>query len=301
MKARIIANPIAARGRLREWWPQIEAVLQAENFAFETVFTASRGHGTELARRAMQQGCRMVVAAGGDGTIHEVVNGLISEASDKPDITLGIIPCGTGNDFARTLGLPNNRVEAARHLARQNGSRLVDVGEVTFYAGGKKTRRYFINVAGMGFAAEVVERAERRGKGGHWPYLSALLTTLVRYRNKPVTFRIDGREGQAILNSMVIGNGQFFGGGMHVAPQAKVDDGWLEVMMVGDLSAPAFLWHTPKLYRGTHLRLPQVTALRGRVISVASPQRLGLQTDGEWLGEAPATFRLLPARLRIRG
>jgi diacylglycerol kinase (ATP) len=294
---------MAARGKLRKQWPRIEEVLRGGTFAFETTMTKWRGHGAELARDAIAAGCNLVIAVGGDGTIHDVVNGMVSDGgSAKPDVALGIIPCGTGADFVRTVGLPSEMGAAARHLARTGSSRLIDIGEVSYQAGGRETHRYFINVAGLGFAAEVAERAGRGGKhgSGTLPYLTALAISLLRSRSKPVSVRIDGRQMQAESNSVIIGNGKYFGGGMCVAPQARLDDGQLDVIVVGHLSPLELLWHTPKLYRGAHLDLRQVHAFRGQVISVESTQRLLLQADGELLGEGPATFRVLPAALRIR-
>jgi diacylglycerol kinase (ATP) len=127
-----------------------------------------------------------------------------------------------------------------------------------------------------------------------------LFTTLWRYRCRPLVYTLDGRMQKARVNTLVVGNGQYFGGGMLVAPQAQIDDRQLEVIVVGDLHPLEFLWHTPKLYRGTHLSLRQVTTLSGRELAVTSPHPLSLQADGEFLGVAPVTFRLLPSRIKIR-
>jgi diacylglycerol kinase (ATP) len=303
VKARAIVNPLAAGGSLRKHWPRIEAVLREETLAFETCFTRGRGHATELARNAVSEGCSLVIAVGGDGTLHDVVNGMVSDGGSlKSDATLGIIPCGTGADFVRTVGVPSDLVPAARHVARTVSSRLIDIGEVSYQAGGKRMRRYFINVAGLGLDAEVAARAGRGGKpvGGPLPYFAALLSTLVRHRCKPLTVRIDSAQVQGNMNAVIIGNGRYFGGGMFVAPHALLDDGLLEVIVVGDYSPLALLWHSPKVYRGAHLRLRKVHAFRGQVVSVESEQRILLQADGEVIGEGPATFRVLPAALRIR-
>jgi diacylglycerol kinase (ATP) len=302
MKARVIVNPVAARGNWRQTWAQIEAVWRAENFAFESVFTAGRGHATVLARTAMCEGCTLIVAAGGDGTINEVINGMVSEETPQPNLVLGLLPCGTGNDFARAVGIPNNPLEAARHLARVGAIRTVDAVEARFQTAAGPARRYFINVASLGFAAEVVERLERQGKrmGGTLPYLSALLTTVMSFRNKPATYSVDNRCRQSLVNSIVIANGPYFGGGMFVAPHARLDDHRLDLIVVGNLSARQFLWHTPKLYRGTHLKIREVDESHCQSLIVESPQRLPLQADGELLGEAPASFHILPGCLRIR-
>jgi len=270
--------------------------------SFEVVFTQGRGHGIALARRAVTDGVDLIVAVGGDGTVCEVVNGMMAGGEVKPAITLGIIPCGTGNDLARMLGLPRETLAAARHLARSNQSRLIDVGEVIAAVGGKTERRFFANDANMGFAAEVVERTERTGKfsRGTVPYFVALLLTAIGHRNHEMKLRIDGRESEARMTTVLICNGQSTGGGMLVAPDAVLDDGQFDVVVVGSLRPWEIFWHAPKIYRGTHIAIRKVSVHRARTVSVASPERLSVVADGELIGEGPATFRVLPAALRVR-
>ncbi len=303
MKAAIIVNPQAGGGTLGKQWPKIAQVLRAEKLDFAAMQTTHRGQGTELARQALGYGCDLIIAAGGDGTVHEVVNGMINDGRPiNPEAALGIISAGTGSDFTRSIGLPRDAITSARLLARSTAVRMIDMGEVETVADQQIKRGYFINVAGLGFASEVLERAERQGKrgGGTIPYLGALLMTIFQYRNKEVLLRVDGRTWEGVVNSVVICNGQFFGGGMRVGPQASLDDGQLDVLTVGVFTPFGFLWNTPRLYRGTHLRLKQVTLQRGRTVQVESPQRLSVQADGELIGECPATFRVLPGILRLR-
>lgn len=303
MKAAIIVNPTAARGALGKRWPTITKVLKAENFKFEAFFTAYQRHGSELARQAVEAGFDLIVAAGGDGTMNDVVNGLIADGQAvNPAVSLGIISAGTGADFARTVGIPRDPAASARHLARSNSSRMIDVGEVEARLDAEVVRRYFVNVAGLGFAAEVVERTESGGKRGSGtiPYLTALATTIFKYRNKAVRLRVDDQSWQGTINSVVICNGQYFGGGMRVGPGARPDDGQFEVVTVGAFTPLSFLWNTIKLYRGTHLGLKQVSLRQGQRVRIESPQRLSIQADGELMGTCPATLRLLPGILRVR-
>jgi diacylglycerol kinase (ATP) len=298
-----IVNPRSGRGKAGERWPQIREILHAENYTFEVAFTQSRGRGTPLARTALHDGFELIVAVGGDGVVHEVVNGMIAEGKAvNPEASLGIIPCGTGNDLARMLGLPRKTLAAARHLTRSSQSRLIDVGEVISTVNGKSERRFFANDANLGFAAEVVERTERTGKfsRGTLPYFVALLLTALRHRNHDMTLRIDGRQFEGKMTTVLICNGQSTGGGMWVAPEAALDDGQFDVVVVGGLSPLEILWHAPKIYRGTHVAIRQVSVHRGRMVSVASPERLSVVADGELIGKSPATFRVLPAALRVR-
>ena len=302
MKPLLIVNPASASGAMRERWAEAERTLRSEGFAYEAVFTERRGHASEIARDALQRGFDLLVAVGGDGTLHEVVNGMLADGKViNPHATLGLIPGGTGSDFARSAALPLAMLAAARSLARSAGTRPIDVAEAIWRAAGKEERRYFVNVAGMGFDAEVIERTERRGKWGRGtlPYLAALAATALRYRNKDVTLRVDGKQVRGRMHSVIICNGRYFGGGMCIAPNARFDDGQLDVIVLGDFGPLATLWHAPKVYRGAHLALSRVSEYHGRTVTVESEQRMLIEADGELLGAGPATFRILPAALQF--
>jgi diacylglycerol kinase (ATP) len=304
MKTQVIVNPASGRGSLIEHWPTIRKVFMEQRFEYQAVFTEYRGHAAELARRAVSEGFELIVAIGGDGLIHEVVNGLMADQSaSSRKVYLGIIPCGTGGDLARSLGLPRAPIEAARQLARSTFFRELDVGLGTFMHSGRLTRRFFANVAGLGFDAAVVERTEHRGKFG-WgtvPYLIGLLTLMGGYQNKEVSLNIDHQVFQARINSVFVCNGRFFGGGMQVAPAAQLDDGQFDVVVLGDLKPIEILWHLPKLYRGKHVALKKVSVRRARTITIEPVQRMLGQADGELVGEGPATLEILPAALRLYG
>ena len=294
---------MSARGNAGKRWPRIREALKAERMTFDEAFTQRRGQGTELALTAVQEGYELIVAVGGDGAINEVVNGMMTDGrAINPDATLGIIPSGTGNDLARLLKLPRESCAAARHLVRSDQSRLIDVGEVTSTREGKPERRIFLNDADLGFAAKVVERIERRGKvgGGTIPYFTTLMLAALGNRNEEVAVEIDGRQLAGRMTTILVCNGQSTGGGMWVAPNAELDDGVFDVVLIEDLRPWEILWHAPKIYRGAHLRMRQVSVHRARTVSVTSPERLPIVADGELIGTAPASFRLLPAALRVR-
>ena len=303
MKPRLIVNPTAANGTVAKRWPQVRQVLSAESFEYDFVLTERKGHAIELARGAVEAGCELIVALGGDGTLNEVVNGLVADGKAiNSNAQLGFITSGTGADFVRTLGLPRDPLASARHLAQASGTRAIDLGEIVYRSGGKELHRYFANVVGMGFDGEVIERTERGGKhvSGTIPYLSALVTTVFRYKNKDVTLQIDDRTMQGRMNSVIACNGQYFGGGMRVGPHAALDDGKLDVIVLGDFSVFEVLSNTPKIYNGTHLTHPKVSEHRGTTVKVESRQRMLIEADGELIGEGPATFRVIPAALQFR-
>ena len=300
-KAFVIVNPTAANGRVATQWPLVKQRLEALGLEFDFRLTARPAHATEIAREAVSAGIRLVVAYGGDGTLLEVVNGLFGERGKPSLATLGIIPGGTGSDFVRTLGIPHDWEEACNRLV--NGTvRLVDVGYATFRdLGGDETAMYFVNVAGLGFDGEVVERVQRSSKalGGTATYLLNLLATLVSYRNKHVTLRFDDSAQERRLNLIVVCNGRYFGGAMYIAPPADLQDGEFDLVILGDFSKPELVANVPKVYKGTHLTHPKVEIHKARRVSVEAQERMLVQADGELIGQAPATFQVIPGVLRV--
>ncbi len=304
MKTQLIVNPNAARGKMATRFPPIAAVLRTENFSCDVVFTEQRGHASDLARAALDAGYELIVSVGGDGTLNEVVNGMLDPNGKprNPNAVLGVISSGTGSDFVRSANLPRDMLLAARHLVRATQTVPLDIGEMIFHSDGKETRRYFVNVAGMGFDAEVIERTERGGKrgGGTIPYYTALLATIGSYENKEVVVQLDDQTLQGRMNSVVICNGKYFGGGMMISPHATLDDGKFDVIILGDFGKLEVLLNTPRLYNGTILEHPKVSEYRASIVTVESRQRMLIQADGEFIGAGPATFRILPAALKLR-
>jgi len=298
---RVIVNPVAANGAVGKRWPQIRDTLEAEGNRFEASFTEGPNHATALAREALAAGYRTIVAVGGDGTLNEVVNGLVSEGMVDPTVRLGIIPGGTGSDLVRTLGIPHDYRAACQRL-RHSQPRCIDLGLITCVSEGQEVRRYFINVAGLGFDGEVAERTNRSSKalGGTLPFLSSLLIKLLTYQNKTVEVTLDGQQClQQKANSVIVCNGRYVAGGMYIAPHAAPDDSLFDVIVIGDTSRLEVLTNVPKIYRGTHLSHPKVDEYRAREVQVEARERMILQADGELVGEAPATFQIIPKALHI--
>jgi diacylglycerol kinase family enzyme len=179
----------------------------------------------------------------------------------------------------------------------------VDLGLVTFYQEEEQRQRYFVNVGGGGFDAEVAHRANRAPNfmGGTIPYLTSLVTTLLAYRNKAIDLILDDQEPiHMVANSVVVANCQYFGGGMKVAPEADPNDGLFDVIVIGDIDKIEFLMTVPKVYDGTHITHPQVDTYRAKRVEVRSEQDLLLQVEGEVCGHTPLTFEMVPSALQIR-
>ncbi len=311
----VVVNPTAAYGKTSMRWAAIQDAMRAQGLEFTAALTERRGHAAELARQAAEQGFRLIVAVGGEGTLFEMANGLLGPtgAVDR-SVALGILPSGTGSDFARFLGIPRDPIAAVARLVGDQTitmdlghvecRRLAPAGE-TEPPDAPPVKRYFMNVAGLGFDGEVIERVERGTKGtkaigGTIPYLSNLFVSLVAYRNKNFTITYDGRTLAGRFNSVVCANGAYFGGGMFIAPKARLDDGLFDLVLLGDLTKPEIVVTLPRLYKGTHLSHPKVTLLHAKEVRVESRERALVQADGELVGMGPAVFRIIPQALRVK-
>ena len=298
--AKVIVNPTAGAGKTARLWPRIMDVFKGHGLRFEHDITEAPGHAIELARTAAEKGYDMVVSVGGDGTINEIVNGLYASGSIG-DILLGIVSTGTGGDYIRTAGIPRKYEDACRCLL-QPKKRTVDLGIVEYAKNGGREERLFVNFAGMGFDAEIVRRTTQQYKSlGALPsYLLGTLTTLISYANKKISLVVDGKAEERRVCTVIMNNGKYGGGGMFTAPDADLEDGLLDVLIVGDMSKPDLLRSLPRIYKGTHLTHPKVNMKKAKEIEVKSlGGKMHLQADGELLGEVPARFRILPAALNI--
>ncbi len=295
---KVIVNPVAGAYSTRRKWPRISKWLRHIGLSFDYEFTEGVGHAIELAKAAASGGYRYVVAVGGDGTVNEVANGVLSSKSS--DIALGVIGTGTGSDFIRSMGIPRNYDSACSSLTGSRRLRI-DVGVVEYRRKGQNQQRFFVNAAGAGFDAAVVAATERLPKhlGGTIPYLAGLLRSLFTYRNKPVDLRLEDKVKAIRILTVVVANGVYLGGGMYVAPQAKVNDGLLDVVTIGDIGKFELLKALPSVYNGTHVTHPKVRMEKARHITIESSEKILVHADGELLGEGPASFWVMPAALSI--
>ncbi len=297
--AKVIVNPVAGAYSTRRKWTRISRLLRHIGLSFDYEYTEGVGHAIELARTAASDGYRYLVAVGGDGTVNEVANGILHSA-DASSMALGVVSTGTGSDFARSVGIPRHYVSACSCLTSSRRL-LIDVGVVEYQSKGQSLQRFFVNAAGIGFDAAVVEATERLPKyfGGTVPYVAGLLRTLLGYRNKSVVLRVGDRVEAARILSVVVSNGSYIGGGMHVAPEASLNDNLLDVVVIGDIGKFELLKALPMVYKGTHGTHPKVSIEKAANITVETSERVLVQADGELLGEGPASFWLMPAALSI--
>jgi diacylglycerol kinase (ATP) len=298
-QARVIVNPVAGASTTYRKWPRISSLLQHIGLSFEYQYTEGVGHAIELARAAASDGCQFLVAVGGDGTVNEVANGILS-TKDLSGASIGIISTGTGGDFIRSAGIDRDYIKACSSLTSTR-RRLIDVGVVEYKEGGQTRKRFFVNSAGVGFDAAVAEVSNRLPKflGGTIPYILGLLRSLAGYKNKSVIMKVDDRVEAKRILSVVVANGCYFGGGMRVAPQADICDGLLDVISVGDMGKVELLRAFPTIYKGTHIYHPKVRMEKATRVTIDSPERFLVHADGEFLGEGPVSFGLMPSALSI--
>jgi YegS/Rv2252/BmrU family lipid kinase len=258
-----------------------------------------------MARDAVKEGRPAVVAAGGDGTINEVVNGFFeADATSVSDTRFGVLPLGTGGDFRRTFGIDSDPEAAARVLAAGR-EKVIDAGRATVaLPGGGTVTRHFINIADAGIGGDVVDRVNHSSKilGGDLSFLLASLVSLMRWKNRPMRATVDGEVfDMSAAQQVVIANCRFFGSGMMMAPGADPSDGLFDVIMVGDVGIVENIRGLAKIKAGKHLDEdnPKLTLVRGRKVEVTSPAQVLVEMDGEQPGQLPASFEIMPSALRM--
>lgn len=296
-----IVNPASDNGSTARFWPRAKATLIDAGFDVKAVLTEGPGHATALARAAGEQGHRTVLYVGGDGTANEVANGLL-ELPTLARPALAALPRGTGGDLAKSLGISLGAAAAAARLARGR-ERIIDVASCA-YTGldGTHTRRFFLNIADAGIGGYVAERVNRSSKafGGFASFLWATLAVFATMCKPGLILTIDGQvrfTGPA--TSIAVCNGSRFGGGMLMAPDARPDDGVLDVVVIGDISRGDLALNLPRLYRGTHLAHPKVEAFRGCEVMIEAAVPAPLEIDGEHPGTTPFHVWIEPAALRM--
>lgn len=297
-KIAFIVNPNAAMGTIGREWPRIRDMAKDRLGAFQAFLTTGPGHATTLTRRALQQGTEVVVCVGGDGTLNEVVNGFMGEDGPlRPGAMLGFIPRGTGCDFRRTVPIPKNPASAL-DIINESHARPIDLGRLTYmdYCG-RSSERYFHNVTSFGLGGEVDDRVNRTTKafGGFISFIGATLISILLYNKKRIRLKVDEAFHQTVTCwNVAVANGQYHGGGMWVAPEARVDDDIFHVTVIGDFSLAEVFWNLPKLYNGNLLKLEKVRTFVGKKIEASSEQKVLLDVDGEQPGQLPVVIDMVP-------
>ncbi len=247
-----------------------------------------------LAQAASEARDSLLVVIGGDGTVNEVANGVAGT-----DAEIAVLPCGTGQDFGRTHGIPSQFDDAVR-VALEGETRTIDLGRVEL---GDGTNRFFANVGSAGMSGSVARRANAMTKrfGGRATFFYALTREFLAWQNTQVVVELDdGARREGPMHDVIVANGRYHGGGMQLAPEAKQDDGAFDVVTIGDVSKLDFVTTAPKLYSGRYLSHSKVELLRSSLVSIDAAEPLPLEVDGEPIGTTPARFEVVPSALRLR-
>jgi YegS/Rv2252/BmrU family lipid kinase len=295
-----LVNPASANGSTGRRWPEIARRAAARGLVGDTLLSDRPLHLTELARAATDDGARLLVVVGGDGSVHEVVNGVV--ASGRTDVELAVLPRGTGKDFVRSLRIPRS-LDAAIAVARSGRIRTIDVGRAEFTAWeGSRATAYFANFAGAGISGAIARRANASSKaaGGRVSFFWATVAVFAGWKSAVVTAEVDGARRAGQMFEVLAMNGDYAAGGMWVTPHAEPDDGVLDVLFIGDVTKADFVRTFPKIYRGRHLSHPKIEVLRGAAVDIAADIPLPIVLDGEQPGTTPARFEIVPAALRVR-
>lgn len=308
----VIVNPKSAAGATGEAWAGIASDLRSHFGSFSVAFTAKPRHGIALGSEAARRGVKLIIACGGDGTISEVANGILESGTDAE---LGILPSGTGGDFRRSIMIPNRSRDAAGIL-RTGKTRRIDVGRVTFTnESGAEENRYLIGVASFGMSADIIRRVKNttsewlptqapRWLSGRVNFGTSMLRAAMESPATEVVVQLDDEhERHLTVANFCIANGRYFGGGMKIAPEAKLTDGRFDIVSIGELGARKILTNAPRIYLGSHLSMDEVHHTLARRVGARAAHNdelVAIEIDGELPGYLPATIQILPGALKVR-
>jgi YegS/Rv2252/BmrU family lipid kinase len=286
-KYAVILNPRAGRGKGEKFRTRIESVLQTE-LKLETIYvTEYPGHARKIAE-SIKNNTDVIIGVGGDGTIHEIVNGMMGGTA-----ALAVIPMGSGNDFIRMLNLPGE-INQAIQVIKENNRKKIDIGKIGDL--------YFPNGVGLGFDAWVVkESMSVKRLRGFFIYLYSVIRALFAYKNSQITLTMDGNSEERDVFLMAVGNGQAMGGGFFLTPHAIIDDGQLDICLIRGLKKWEVLLHLPKVINGNHIHLEQVQTMRNNKIKIVSDRGIAVHADGELLGMnlKEIDISIIPAALEV--
>ncbi len=302
----VVVNPHAGSKKCQRDWPDIRKHLEKADFNMQCIFTEHQFHAIELVKQYVEEdGFTKILVVGGDGTLNETVNGIFKQQRFKTnDITIGVITVGTGNDWGRMYKMPESYKKQVK-LLKNGYTILQDVGEVEYRHAVDEVKRYFINIAGMGYDALVAKKTnlmKQKGKGGALAYLINLISGLFQYKNTHLQIVSDGKQlFSGKVFSISIGICKYNGGGMMQLPNAIPDDGLFDITVIRKTTKYRIVTNIKNLYDGSFVNMPEVEQYRGEKISITSkpPQKLYLETDGESLGHSPLDFKVIPKAIRL--
>jgi YegS/Rv2252/BmrU family lipid kinase len=298
----VVVNPNAGSGKGKRDWGIISALLAKYGISYKYVFTERSKHAIVLAHDCILKGCRNIIVVGGDGTLNEVVNGVFSQDICQPqEVVLAMIAVGTGNDWGKMFNIPHSYEESIK-IIRNRKVRAQDVGIVEYINGNQPEKRHFLNIAGMGFDALVVQRTNRQkeaGKTGKAIYLVNLLRSLIIYKPTHIELTIDEQNISRDIFTISVGIGRYSGGGMLQTPRAIPDDGLFDITLIKKIGKGDIILSLKKLYDGSILTHHKIEGYKAGKIRIRTNPQLYVEADGETLGHSPSYFYILPKSIGI--
>lgn len=298
----VIVNPNAGKKKGKTDWQKISNLLINNEISFKEVFTNSKNHAHQLAIEYIKKDFRKIIVIGGDGTLNEVANGILTQNHcNSSDITLAMIPVGTGNDWSKTFNIPNDYESLVKGIKIEN-TILQDVGLVKYYNSDKIAERYFVNVAGVGFDADVAKRTNQskdNGRGGTLAYLRNLLLCLFSSQSIGYKITIDKKTFDRIVFSLVVGIGKYNGNGMMQLPNAIPNDGLFDITIIKKIGKLKVIRNVKKLYDGSFVKISNVELSKGKSLIIETEKPVNLETDGESIGVSPFEFKILPKAINV--
>jgi len=301
-----VINPAAGHGKAKAGWLAIEKALLNQGFNFERAYTEKPLQASLLTRSALQAGFNCIVAAGGDGTINEVLNGFYSDKGIiNGEAVLAALPLGTGSDLSRMFSWGKD-IETVKQLWREPPVTACDVIEASFSdKEGHTIHRYLLNISDVGLGAVAAYRVNQNSKflGGFASFLLGTVSAIISHKNYELSIEVDGKEIFTGLSTMaVVANGKYFGGGIMIAPQARINDGELNVIILKGFSRPGLIRNLPLAYNGRHINHPAVIISQGKEAVIKSPVDIAVEMDGESPGFGSIfTYRLLHGAVKVSG
>lgn len=300
MRYFFVVNPNSRNRQTKKIWPDIEKLLKENQINFEYQFTKAPLDAIEIAKNAALSNFDIIVSVGGDGTNNEVLNGIMMSNSNKLP-ALGFIPQGTGGDFRRTAQLSSD-INQAIKILQDARRRRIDIGKISFIGHNQqKTERYFLNICSFGISGLVDYYVNHTTKffGGKISFMLGTIRGIFNYKNIPANIIVDGKSlGEINITLVAVANGKYFGGSMMVAPEAELDDGLFDIIIMKDISKMRFIIDGQKIYKGRHIIPPNVFAMKGKEV-IVEKDGLYIDLDGEDAGKTPAKFSIIPKAIDI--
>lgn len=277
-----IVNPVAGNGKAIREWESVSVILKKKFSNYDVIFTERPGHATEIARKASSEGYEIVAACGGDGTLNEVINGLV-----ETGIKAAFVPLGTGSDFGKTIGVRD--VETSIETLLEGKSKKMDVGRATFDDSGES--RFFMNVLEIGFGARVMEYVNSHEKGGRYTFILGVFSVLRKLKAFNVTLETDGKSETKTIE-IIVANGKYFGGGMLASPASSTDDGLLDLHILKPVSRLTTIFRLRNLMNGSYIE--KGFSLESRITSARFQEKgILVEMDGEVVGKTPVSVSVV--------